>query len=94
MRKLKAGPAAMMTILARGDFDKKELSAWPAGAWFSSSSPSSPSMAQEPPRGRIFSEYRVPLFLLTQERSLGPKPTENSTTVTPFNFAKRKCPNS
>ena len=40
----------------------------------------------------ILEEYRVPLFLLTQERSLGPKPTENSTTVTPFKFCKKKMP--
>ena len=38
---------------------------------------------------RLLQKYRIPVFLLTQERSLGPKPTENSTTATPFNLARR-----
>ena len=39
--------------------------------------------------GQKLKEYRIPVFLLTHERSLGPNPTENSTTAIPFNRARR-----
>ena len=38
------------------------------------------------------SEYSVPPLL--KWSSFGPMPTENSTTVMPFAFARRKCPSS
>ena len=88
--KLKIGPAAITAIFASGPLSKKETPFTSGISSFSSSSsPNSPSMAQDPPSGKSFNEYRIPVFLLTQERSLGPKPTENSTTATPFNLARR-----
>ncbi|CDD41427.1 unknown [Clostridium sp. CAG:299] len=58
----------------------------------SSGSSSSPSIMQEPPNGRSFSEYLVsPLLKLI---SLGPIPRENSRTQILPSFANRKWPNS
>ena len=88
--KLKIGPAAITAIFANGPLSKKETPFKSGTSSFSSSSsPNSPSIAQEPPSGRSFKEYRIPVFLLTHERSLGPNPTENSTTAIPFNRARR-----
>ena len=53
---------------------------------------SSPSIIQEPPKGSSFQEYLVPPF--TVLTILGPIPRENSSTVTPPRFARRKCPSS
>ena len=79
--KLKNGPANTIAILAQIDFELKDPS--------SSLSSSSPSIAQEPPKGKIFKEYLVPLFA-TLLKILGPIPTENSFTNTPFFFATIK----
>ena len=78
--KLKIGPAAITEIRAQTDLLPKEPSSVVAS--------SSPSMAQEPPKGRSFQEYRVPPF--TVLKILGPMPRENSSTVTPLYFARRK----
>ena len=57
-----------------------------------SSSPSSPFIIQEPPKGISFSEYLVVPRCV--DSILGPIPTENSSTTMPFVFASKKCPNS
>ena len=82
--KLNIGPAATTLILPHTGAPEK-LPGWV-------SSRSSPSIAQDPPNGRSFSEYRVPPQDLL--RSLGPIPSENSVTTIPFFFASRKWPSS
>lgn len=52
------------------------------------SSPSSPRIIQEPPKGISFSEYLVVPRCV--DSILGPIPTENSSTTMPFVFASKK----
>src|SRR5699024_4526335 len=83
--KLNTGPAATTELLPHTGARLKVPGT-------SSSAVSSPSMAQEPPMGKSFREYLVPP--LTVLSNLGPIPRENSVTMIPFFFARRKWPSS
>jgi len=54
--------------------------------------PSSPSNIHAPPMGSSFREYLTPPLM--KEKSVGPMPTENSTTRIPFLLPIKKCPSS
>ena len=82
--KLKIGPAAMPEKRLQTELLLNVPSAL--------SSPSSPRIIQEPPKGISFSEYLVVPRCV--DSILGPIPTENSSTTMPFVFASKKCPNS
>ena len=84
MIKLNTGPAATTLIRAQTDLFPNA----PA----SSLSPSSPSIIHAPPNGRSLIEYFVSPFCTPNK--VGPKPRQNSLTLTPFFFASKKCPSS
>ena len=77
-------PATRMMTLRQAALFSKERG--------SEESPSSPSMAQNPPMGSRRREYWVSPFL--RESSSGPMPMENSFTFTPRSLAVKKWPNS
>ena len=82
--RLKTGPAAITEIRVHTDLLLKA-----AGSGLSASSP---TIIQDPPKGRSLMEYLVSPFV--KPTSVGPIPRQNSLTLMPLNFARRKCPNS
>jgi hypothetical protein len=77
-------PATRIIARIRAGFFSKDLE--------SSESPSSPSIAQNPPIGKILREYWVsPRFFL---KKAGPIPRANSFTLTPDSLAATKWPSS
>ena len=65
---------------------------WLTNARGSSDSPSSPVMAQYPPKGTQRREYSVSPFCFW--KMAGPIPIANSSTRMPHSFATAKWPNS
>ncbi len=82
--KLNTGPAAITLILAHTDL----LLKFPGASEASSSSP----IMHNPPIGRSFRQYFVPLYSF--ENRFGPMPRANSSTSMPFFLASAKCPSS
>ena len=77
--KLNKGPPKTVHILTHTDLLAKAPS--------SSLDSSSPSIMQEPPIGRSFTDHFVPAA--SKEKSLGPIPSENSFTLIPPSLAKK-----
>ena len=77
-------PARITEILLRGDLLEKLLS--------SSTASSSPIIFTYPPIGRSLNEYWVSFPLC--EKTSGPIPIENSSTLIPLTLAIIKCPSS